>query len=285
MTNKRQTLEENSYKVYRNFGDKLKAFLKKNKLEAIATQDFTPELCEKYREYILSIHSHPTTRNKEIAQLKTFFFYFTRKGRKRFDISPAVDVELVPKQESEMHEPYSDEQASQIFALIEEKEDWQLLLFIYFIHYCFARPGKEVRLMKVQDLREKSVMIKPGRSKTGITKSPTLPKPLAELIDFLKLRSYNGDYYIFGNKGEPGLIPVGKNQFYYRHKKILEDLGFKGKYTVYGWKHTGNIKAIRLGINPKKLQLQNGFTEYRTMEIYTRRLAAFADDEIYEKFV
>ena len=139
--------------------------------------------------------------------------------------------------------------------------------------------------MKVGDLRERSVMIRPGRSKTSITKTPTLPKPLTELIDFLGLRSYPADHYVFGKDGKPGLVPVGKNHFYHRHKKILTDLMITGKYTVYGWKHTGNIKAIRLGINPKKLQLQNGFTEYRTMEIYTRRLAAFADDEIYEKFI
>ncbi|WP_232541200.1 tyrosine-type recombinase/integrase [Spirosoma endbachense] len=285
LSTKKSTLAENSYKVYRNFGDKLKAFLKKNKLEHLATKDITPELCERYRDYILKKHDHPTTRNKEIGQFKTFCFYYSKKGRKRFEISPAVDLEFVPKQESEMHEPYSDEQAVRIFAHIEQKQDFPLLLFIYFIHYCFARPGQEVRLMKVGDLRERSVMIRPGRSKTSITKSPTLPKPLAELIDLLKLRSYPAEYYVFGNEGKPGPVPVGKNHFYYRHSKILSDLGIKGKYTVYGWKHTGNIKAIRLGINPKKLQLQNGFTEYKTMEIYTRRLAAFADDEIYEKFI
>lgn len=274
-----------SYKVYRNFGDKLTAFVQKNKLDHIATEDFTPELCEKYRDYILKLHSHPTTRRKEIGLVKSFFLYYTKKGRKRFDVSPANDLELVHKQESELHEPYTDEQATQIFAEIEKRQDFTLLLFIYFIHYCFARPGKEVRLMKVGDLRERSVMIRPGRSKTSITKTPTLPKPLTELIDFLELRSYPADHYVFGKDGKPGLVPVGKNHFYHRHKKILTDLKIIGKYTVYGWKHTGNIKAIRLGINPKKLQLQNGFTEYRTMEIYTRRLAAFADDEIYEKFV
>ncbi|GAB4043148.1 tyrosine-type recombinase/integrase [Spirosoma litoris] len=276
---------EESYKVYRNFGAKLKAFIEENKLEQLATKHVTPELCEKYRSYILKLHAHPTTRNKEINQTKIFFKYYAKKGRRRYDISPAVDLEFVSKQESQMHEPYTDEQVSVIFQEIERRQDLSLLLFIYFVHYCFARPGKEVRLMQVKDLRDRSVMIRPGRSKTSITKSPTLPKPLAELIDFLNIRSYPPDDYVFGAGDKPGPVPVGKNHFYHRHKKILMDLKITGKYTVYGWKHTGNIKAIRLGIHAKKLQLQNGFTEYRTMEIYTRRLAAFADDEIYEKFV
>ncbi|WP_425290932.1 tyrosine-type recombinase/integrase [Spirosoma linguale] len=286
LADKKSTLgSEESYKVYRNFSDKLKTFIASNKLDQLSTKDVTPEICEQYRDYILKLHEHPTTRRKEITQAKTFFQYYAKKGRRRYDVSPASDLELVPKQESQMHEPYTDKQVSDIIDLIEQKQDFQLLLFIYFVHYCFARPGKEVRLMQVKDLRERSVMIRPGRSKTSITKAPTLPKPLAELIDFLDIRSCNPEFYVFGNEGKPGSVPVGKNHFYYRHSKILAELGIVGKYTVYGWKHTGNIKAIRLGINPKKLQLQNGFTEYRTMEIYTRRLAAFADDEIYDKFI
>jgi len=282
---KESTLAETAFKVYRNFGNKLKVFLIEKGIEQIATKEFNPECCDQYRQYILKLHSHPTTRNKELNQLKTFFLYFTKAGRRRFDISPAADVELVPKQESQIHEPYTDEQATAIFERITSLEDYPLLLFIYFVHYCFARPGQEVRLMKVRDLKERSVTIRPGRSKTNITKSPTLPKPLNDLIDDLKIRDCQLDFYVFGKNGKPGPEPVGKNYFYHRHKKILNELGLEGKYTVYGWKHTGNIKAIRLGIHPKKLQVQNGFTEYRTMEIYTRRLSAFADDEIYEKFV
>ena len=86
----------------------------------------------------------------------------------------------------------------------------------------------------------------------------------------------------FGNEGEPGSVAVGKNYFYHRHTKFVTKLKILGKNSFYGWKHTGSIKAICVGIHAEKLQLQNGFTEYKTMEIYIRRFAAFADDEIYE---
>jgi hypothetical protein len=285
LSDKQSTLGDESYKVYRNFGDKLTTFIKENKLQGLATKDLTPEWCSRYRQYILKLHDHPTTRNKELGQLKTFCIWYTKAGRKRFDISPAAGIELVPKVESEIHEPYTDEQVQRIFRLIEHYDDYPLLLFIYFIHYTFARPGKEVRLMKVGDLKDRSVRIQPGRSKTKITKTPTLAKPLADLVDQMGIRNYPADYYVFGKDGKPGPVSVGKNYFYHRHRQILDDLKIVGKYTVYGWKHTGNIKAIRLGIHSKKLQQQNGFTESRTMDIYTRRLAAFVDDEIYTKFI
>ncbi|CCH52344.1 integrase family protein [Fibrisoma limi BUZ 3] len=283
---KQSELVDTSYKVYKNFGRKFQDFIKKNKLETIVTKELTPELCEQYRTYILALHSDPTTRNKEINQLKTFCNWFTKKGRKRFDVSPAVDVELVQAKESELHEPYTDEQAERIFNHLISTQDYRLLLFIYFIHYCFARPGKEVRLLRVRDLKHKTVQISGKRAKKGKTKTPTMPKPLDELIEHLGIRNYDLDFYVFGSEGAPGPNPVGKNHFYQRHCKVLKELSITGaKYTLYGWKHTGNIKAIRLGFHTRRLQEQNGFSDHKTMEIYTRRLAAFVDDDIYEKFI
>ncbi|PRY37139.1 hypothetical protein CLV58_111178 [Spirosoma oryzae] len=66
LSDKESTLGEDSYKVYRNFGDKLTAFVKENKLQGLATKDLTPEWCSRYRQHILKLHDHPTTRNKEL---------------------------------------------------------------------------------------------------------------------------------------------------------------------------------------------------------------------------
>ncbi|CCG99741.1 integrase family protein [Fibrella aestuarina BUZ 2] len=191
----------------------------------------------------------------------------------------------MPTQESNLHEPYTDEQVSLIFGKVIERQDYYLLLFIYFIHYTFSRPGKEVRLMKVGDLKPNAVVIPAQHSKNRRVKSPTLTKPIQELIDFLGVRNYANHFYIFGSEGTPGLIPVGKGCYYHRHKKILDELGIIGKYTLYGWKHSGNIRAIQLGVTDASLQLQNGFTERRTLEIYRRKLSAYYNNEIAEKFV
>ncbi len=48
LSNKQATLgSDESYKVYRNFGYKITAFVEANQLQQIATKDFTPEWCEK----------------------------------------------------------------------------------------------------------------------------------------------------------------------------------------------------------------------------------------------
>lgn len=282
---KQSYLRESSFKVYRNFGDKFKQFLILNNLCDLPTKKTTPKICEMYKRYILKTHQHATTRNKEIAQMKTFFYQFTKPGWERFKVSPAANVELLPKQDSDLHEPYSEKQVGEIITRIIEKNDYWLLLHIYFIHYTFSRPGREVRLMKVGDVKNRALIIRPENSKTRRTKTPTIPKPLEQLLDYLKVRNYPSNWYIFGAGGEPGPYPCGANLYYSRLKRILDELKIVGNYTLYGWKHTGNIRAVVLGISERELQQQNGFKEHRTLEIYLRRLSAYMSSEIYEKFV
>jgi hypothetical protein len=282
---KESYLRAGSFKVYRLFSFKFKRFLAANGIAHLPTKKITPAICEKYKRYILKIHSDPITRNKEIGQMKTFFAQFTKPGWERYRISPAANIERLPKQDSEMHEPYNEVQTAEIIGRILEKNDYYLLLYIYFIHYTFARPGREVRLLKVGDLKPRALMIRPENSKTRRTKTPTIPKPLEELLDYMKVKNFPMSWFIFGAGGEPGLTPCGQNMYYDRHRKILKELNITGKYTLYGWKHTGNIRAIVLGINERELQIQNGFRDYRTLEIYIRKLSAYISNDIYEKFV
>lgn len=283
---KESYLRDTSFKVYRNFGQKFGRFLKKNGLTNLPTAKFSEQLCEDYRREILKLHKDNTTRNKEIGQIKTFFYHYTKPAYRRFKISPAAHLELLPKKESELHEPYSEKQVGEIIGAIIDRKDYRLLLAIYLIHYGFIRPGRELRLLKVSDIKAKTIRIRPELSKTHKTKTPTITQPVEELLDALQIRSFPGNHYVFGKEGKPGPVPVGKNHFYHRHRDILLRLGFTdAKYTLYGWKHTGNIRAVQLGIDSRAMQQQNGFADHRTMEIYLRRLAAYSNNEIWEKFV
>ncbi|GAB3970886.1 hypothetical protein GCM10028806_19740 [Spirosoma terrae] len=282
---KESILRDDSYKVYKLFGKKFLSFLEVKKLIDTPTKDVTPKLCENYKRHILKLHKHTTTRNKEIAQMKTFFYQFTKSGWERYRVSPAQNIELLPKQDSELHEPFSENQASEIIGKILEKRDYWLLLYIYMIHYTFARPGREVRLMKVGDIKPRALLIRPENSKNRRTKTPTIAKPVEQLIEYLGIKNMPNHYYIFGANGCPGTKPCGRNLYYHRHRQILKELKIEGKYTLYGWKHTGNIRAITLGINERELQFQNGFRDHRTLEIYIRKLSAYMSSEIYEKFL
>lgn len=287
LNEKKATLGEDSYKVYRLFGEKFGKWLSDNGLNDLATNRLTPVQCNNYRAFILKLHSHPTTRNKEINQLKIFCNYYTELTHQRFKVSPAAPLKFVGKVESEMHEPYTDEQAAAIIGEILEREDYYLLLFIYLIYYAFTRPGKEARLLKVKDFKTHNIIIRSARSKTKRLKGPTITKAIEELVTHLGVRNYDPNFYVFGSEGVPGVEPVGKGCFYHRHRQILIKLGIakQGKYTIYGWKHSGNIRGLLLGISERSLIEQNGFADKRTFDIYVRRLSAYHNSELYEKFI
>ena len=281
---KKLYLRPTSYKVYRLFGDNFKEFIPINNLSELPTKKVTPSICQDYKKFILTKYKHPVTRNKELLQMKVFFQQLTKPGFERFIYSPARNIEFVPKQDSDMHEPYSEEQVAAIFGLIIEKRDYWLLLYIYFIHYTFSRPGREVRLLKAGDIKLRSMIIRPENSKNRRIKTPTITKSLDELIEYLGVRNIPSNWYVFGAYGEPGPVPCGQNMYYHRHTQILKELEIEGKYTLYGWKHTGNIRAITLGIREREIQFQNGFVDHKTLEIYVRRLSAYMSSEIYDKF-
>ena len=276
-------LAETSYKSYRAFVDKWNAFSKASGNEDLINMNLTPAICNDFVTYLTTLAIVNTTRNNTITRLKTACNYYTEPGRERFAVSPARHIKDFSAS-TETHEPFTDIQAEKIIKEISERQDWQLLLFIYFVHYTFGRPGKEVRLLKVKDLRERSVVFKAKYSKTNLTKTPTIPKVLEQLLLTLAIRDSDPDFYIFGKEGKPGPEPLHVNYFYNRHCKILTACKIKGKHTLYSWKHTGTIKLFRSDVNLKSIQLQNGHSNLRTTEIYLRSLGTFVDNDIYDKF-
>ena len=276
-------LVDTSYKSYRAFVDKWNAFSKTAGLEQLPSVNLNAAVCNDFVTYLTTLPIGNTTRNNTITRLKSACNYYTEPGRERFQVSPARHIKEFPAS-AESHEPFTDKEAETIIAEITARQDWPLLLFVYFIHYTFGRPGKEVRLLKVKDLRERSVVFRAKYSKTNLTKTPTIPKVLEQLLETLAVRDNDPDFYIFGKEGKPGLEPVHVNFFYNRHCKVLKDCKITGKHTLYSWKHTGNIKLFKAGVNLKGIQGQNGHSNLRATEIYLRNLGAFVDNDIYEKF-
>ncbi|WP_293681382.1 MULTISPECIES: site-specific integrase [unclassified Spirosoma] len=276
-------LAENSHKAYRMFVDKWKAYAKSAGLEDLKTKDLTPAICNDFVHYLVRLPISNSSRNSMIARLKVACNFFAEPGRERYSVSPARHIKDFPSS-SEMHEPFTDLEADQVFSEIRKRQDWQLLLFVYFVHYTFARPGQEVRLLRVKDLRDRSVVYRAKYNKTDITKTPTIPKPLEQLIEQLSIRNYDPDFYIFGKGGKPGLTVISMSALYSRHARILRDLKIVGKHTLYSWKHTGNIKLFRADVNLKAIQQQNGHSNLRSTEVYLRKLGTFIDNDIYEKF-
>jgi len=173
----------------------------------------------------------------------------------------------------------------EIVAMLKDKP--QLYLFAMFEYYCFLRPGREIRLMKISwiDFGSGIIRIPKSVNKTKIDKNPIIPDEfLRILMEDYKLHTYPKNFYVFGRAGEPGTLHLGKNTMAARFMKIRKKLDLPADYMLYSFKHTGNSMLRRSGANGYERQMQNGHTSLRTTEIYSNDKFGFESEHIRKKF-
>lgn len=167
------------------------------------------------------------------------------------------------------------------------KEDPQLWMAIEFQTYCFLRPGKELRLLKIRDIDFARGLINVDRfrAKTNKERYATIPRHfLLKLRNEYQLQKYDHDHYVFGKEYKPGPKCLGKNNLKNRFNGFRTKLNMPESYKLYSWKHTGNSLAVDSDINMMALRDQNGHTSIQTTEIYLKHKLGMVNKEIQDKF-
>lgn len=173
------------------------------------------------------------------------------------------------------------------FKEIIMREDPQLWLAISFEYYCFLRPGKELRFLKIGeiDFARGVIDVDALRAKTNLEKFPTIPLVfLQELRNRYQLHNLPKHFYVLGKNGKPSIQHLSKNDLRTRFRAFRIKLNMPESYKLYSWKHTGNGRASDSGISMKALQEQNGHSSIKTTEIYMRHKIGRVSEEIRDKF-
>ncbi len=173
-----------------------------------------------------------------------------------------------------------------VFRNLIFKKDPQLWLVICFEYYCFLRPRKEIRLLKLSDIDfgRSIIHIQEENAKTK-ARWVTIPKPFMRLIrETYQLQTYPRNYYVIGKKGIPGPDHVSINNLSNRFVNFRRMLKMPEIYKLYSWKHTGNIQADNAGIPRRETQMQNGHTSIATTERYMRNRGVIDTPNIRDKF-
>ena len=217
------------------------------------------------------------SNNTKIGKRERLGMFFSKMvDRGWIEKSPCIGIRIkaAPKRKNTTYTP---DQKREVLNTVRS-EDQQLWFYIHFIYYAFLRP-KEVMGLKVGDVKlDGSVILVSGtNTKNSNSKSPTISKPFAEVLKQMNLHLYPGDFYVFGRDGKPGKLPVAKNYFSAMYRRILEGLGYSLDYSLYSWKHTGNVDAVLSGMDIKSIQLQNGHSDLSVTDEYLRDLGVRID--------
>jgi len=221
---------------------------------------------------------------KKYRQILSAVFDFVRKDRKLFQ-NPCFDLPTTKRINDQTPQPIQEFDIETFRDAIKE-HDQQLWLAISFEYYCFLRPGKEIRLLRIGDIDFGRGMIRvsPVNSKTTERHIPIPTQFLKAIREEYKLHTYNRSLYVFGNTGVPGPNHLSKNILRYRFAKFRTALNMPDMYKLYSWKHTGNIRADEAGIPRREIQHQNGHTSIQTTETYMKNKRGIISENIVQRF-
>ena len=219
----------------------------------------------------------PTTINEYTRTLKTIFKDLIKEGFTK--TNPFDERKHLPEsRRGKMY--FSEAQISLLKKKIKE-EDPMLWLACQLQYYCFIRPG-EIRLLKVEDFNfdENFIKIHADISKNKKTQVVSIPRAFLE--DALNTRDLNmiqNLYFI--NKS---ITPLSRDYLNKAHKKILTELGFSNRFSLYSWKHTGAVRCVKSGMSLKSLQLQMRHHSLDQLNEYLRELGVLQMEDIKNDF-
>jgi integrase len=204
----------------------------------------TPALVESFMDWIRSTRN-PTTYNKYHSQLNRFL---TEAGY------PNLFMNIARVKANPMPARYFQTFQRRRLASYISENDEELWLFIKFVFYCFIRPG-EACMLKVEDLLldDGEIRVPGEKSKNHKTQYVAIPDSFRPDLEQLVYSAPN--QWLFPSSQNKG-HHVHRNTMYHRHKIILKELGFGKGYSLYSWKHTGAVAAVKAGISIKELQIQ-----------------------------
>jgi len=216
---------------------------------------------------------HPTTYNKYVVTLKKLL------GEAGYS-HLTTGIENL-KSFSTPARYFQRHQSRRLLEAIDA-QDSELGLFVRFLYYCFIRP-RELRALRVGDiLLEEGEIRVPGKaSKNAKTQFVVIPDAFRPCLYCLYDRP-PGEY-LFPSVADRSK-PLVKNTMYRRHKKILDAMGFGEGYTLYSWKHTGAVAAVKAGISVKELQLQLRHHSLDETDKYLRQMGVKDLSRLRENF-
>lgn len=276
---KEHSLSVNSIKAYKGYVKWFYRFCDKYDYTNIMLKDFTFEKANLFFDEIFTEKSiKEKTHNEIVSFVNTVFSFYKRK--KIIDENPCVhELKIVESEES--HHPLTMNQIALMKEyILNNQKDEQFWLFINFCFYTFARPRIELRLLKVKNILNTSILITSSTAKKNKNRHVIIPDILEKLIQKHNIRSYPKEYYVFSTNGVPGEKPTGINYFYKRNKETLIACGLTDKeYDLYSWKHTGNIQAKIAGTSVFDLKEQNGHQSVQQTEKYLRKIGAISPQD------
>lgn len=267
---KKNTVGHRTYGTYVNALDNLEKWLVKNSIGMVTIGNINKRHMGMYFDSLLKKGISNKTINNTMLYLNVLFNMAV--DRELIDKSPLHRYNKLPE-ESGKNFPFSEQQKQALKREIQSTNP-ELWVFVKCIYHLFIRP---VELLRIKvgdvDLRTRQIIVHSSAGKNKKQLAVSIPDTFIEEIKALNLQQYPADWYLFGFKLKPSNKPYSRNRVTKQHTKALNAVGITdSRYTMYGWKHTGNVDSFLAGVDIHDLMRQNRHHSINQTYTYLRSL-------------
>ena len=284
---KKKKIEVNE-KTYKSYQSKLRIFCLFAESKKMINNPVTSFTNEFFADFLGELVIKKNLSKKTVSAyehiLYNFFAYLKKK--KVIDENPVYDMPDVGLVKDEAPAAIPGYMRRLLQNIIEQ-EDPQLWMFICFMYYMAIRPGKELRLMRLNqidyDLRKISIPC--YLAKNRATEAIDIPDQLFDLIvEKWKLYTLNQGYYVFGANFEPGEHCQTINSMRRRFNRFRDRLNLPKSIKLYSWKHSGAQELAADGVSIYEIQRHLRHRDITTTELYLKKRVGQRSSAIKHKF-
>jgi integrase len=218
---------------------------------------------------------------------KTFFNWCAKSDQSYIEKNPLDELEL-KKIKSNVapkisNVPFEEDDLKKLMEHLDLHYPFEAL-FCRFIYFTLIRPG-EICNLKVQDVKMNlKIIIVPVEVMKASTKIKHDEIPIADdlykILTRLNISNYPGNYYLFSEDKESvfGEVKFDYDKVYKLLKKVFKELEMDNKgYTLYGFKHTSNIKRFNSGWKLTEIMKANRHTDVQMTLEYLKNITHQTD--------
>jgi integrase len=223
------------------------------------------------------------TCEKYFTDLRQLFKYALIRGE--IDKLPFDNITFPRKKKDQGAEVIQIEDLQVLLPEIK-RVDPQLYLACMIQYYCFIRPGKELRLLKIGDidLHDGLITIRQENAKNKLRQVVTMPKQLIDLCIEYGIDKADKSLLIFGKRKRFGTKPVSVNMLRYRFNVIRDRLNMTKGYKFYSFKHTGASRLHQSGISMRELMDQLRHTKLDATQHYVKKHIGIINTRVRDNF-
>jgi len=298
------------FRRYKTIEDVLPGFLLE-KETVIQAKSFYPytRSCRVFIDWLKEHHLLNQPMKKITSNNITDFFYFLGRDKKldrptcekhflilrqlfnhakkygEIEVVPFDKVVLPRKKKEQGADVIQPEDLKPLLLMIKE-EDRQLFLACMIQYYCFIRPGKELRLLRIGDidLRQGVITVRQENAKNKLRQVVTMPQQLIDICYEYDIDKADKSLYIFGKRKRFNIRAVSVNMLRWRFNKFRDRLNLSKGYKFYSFKHTGASALHISGISMRELMDQLRHTNLDATQHYLKKHCGIVNNRIRDNF-